>query len=574
MGEQMCGIAGLIGPSVQRQGIDSALAQATLAIGRRGPDATSNWRSEKLLLVHTRLAIIDLDKRSNQPMESKRWVLCYNGEIYNFRELRSELERLGHAFQTMSDTETLLLALEEWGIDRVLSRIAGMFAFIAYDKASGFVYAARDHLGIKPLVYGKTADGSIAIASNIPSVQALVGERQYRANAGALASYFILGGAYTLDTCVEGILRLDAAHCLEISPDGNTRIFRYWSPQFQDDFRIDDLVEIVAQYVIADVPSALFLSGGVDSSFLACVIKELDCFHLSSPEEAYAQTVADRLDRKLIRVEPDLEQYEKDHGEAIAFHGEPLMSVGIPLAVSRKVREHGFKMSISANGADELFLGYARTPSPEYTAPYLPVHDTPSVQFLSQQLRHIFRDRRHFQIPALQAELPSIEELFLTVTERFRLDGFPASASYRWSELMTYVLSDLNPTLDAASMFHSLEVRVPFLDHRIVQGVLSWDASELISPELGRKAPLKKYINRYLPPTFFQREKLGFSIHHDKLATISALGEEALNTARSSGYIHVSNAGVGTSFERDLIYLGNALHGYEKWRDIEVTCEV
>lgn len=563
----MCGIVGLIGPSVAKPGLSQSLAVAIEAIGLRGPDAAGQWVQGRVALGHSRLAIIDLDPRSNQPMESEHWVLCYNGEIYNFRELRTELKSLGHHFDTTSDTEVLLVALAHWGIEGALKRIAGMFAFIAYDKATGFTYAARDQLGIKPLIYAKADDGSVAIASNIPAVRGLLAGATFETNERALASYFVLGGAFTLETCLSGIFRLDAAHCLEISPSGEMRFFKYWHPEYQDDFRMEDLIEIVRQYVISDVPSALFLSGGVDSSFLACVIKEFDCFHLASPEEKYAQIVADRLGRRMVRVEPDLSEYEDDIRGAVAFHGEPMMSVGIPLCVSRRVREHGFKMAISANGADELFLGYSRTPTPEYTPPYLPIYESPSNRFLSQQLRHIFRDSRGFAIPSLEGILPSIQDIFADVTERYRLDGFPASASHRWTELMTYVLSDLNPTLDAASMYHSLEVRVPFLDHRIVQGVLSWDAKLLISPEYGRKAPLKEHLSKLFPPTFFQRRKEGFSIHADRLASISKLGDQALTRSRAQGYVELNPQASSRTYDRDLAYLGNALYAYETWRE-------
>ena len=565
----MCGIVGIVGDYVNARGDDAAakLQHGLQAIARRGPDGEGTWTHDRVMFGHVRLAIVDPDPRSNQPMESDNWTLCYNGEGYNFREIRKTLEGLGHTFVTQSDTEVLLLSLEQWGIEGCLSRIAGMFAFLAHNKATGQTYAARDHMGIKPLLYARDASGTLFLGSSITSIQKMCPDANFTINKTALASYFSLGGVHGSHTCFDGIERLDPAHYMEILPNGDLNIHKYWEPQYQSNFTMVDLIAIVREYQISDVQSALFLSGGVDSSFLACVYDDLDCFHLTSPEEPYAQMVADRFGRKLISVKPDLETYEADVEAATAFHGEPMMSVGIPLAVSREVNKHGYKMAISANGADELFLGYSRTPMPEYTPDYMPLHETPSKQFMVEQLQHIFRDDRNFEMPALRDVFPSMRDIYTQSLAEHRLEGFSVSASHRWVELMTYVLSDLNPTLDAASMYNSVEVRVPFLDHRIVQGVLSWDASVLVTPELGRKAPLKEHIAKYFPQTLYQRTKLGFSIHSEKLDDISKLSETALKQALKTKTIELQGGTQFGEYERDMIYLGNSLFGFSKWAD-------
>ena len=539
------------------------------AIARRGPDGQGTWTQSKVMFGHVRLAIVDPDPRSDQPMQSENWSLCYNGEIYNFRDIRETLEGLGHTFVTQSDTEVLLLSLEEWGIEGSLSRIAGMFAFLAYNKETRQTFAARDHMGIKPLLYARDASGTLFFGSSVTSIQKMCPEANFEINKSALASYFSLGGVHGNQTCYEGIERLDPAHYMEILPNGEITITKYWVPEYQSNFTMDDVISIVREYQIADVPSALFLSGGVDSSFLACVYDDLDCFHLTSPEEPYAQMVADRFGRKLTSVKPDLATYEADVEAATAFHGEPMMSVGIPLAVSREVKNHGYKMAISANGADELFLGYSRTPMPEYSPEYMPLHETTSKRFMVEQLQHIFRDDRNFELSALRDVFPSMRDIYIDSMSAHRLEGFPVSASHRWTELMTYVLSDLNPTLDAASMYNSVEVRVPFLDHRIVQGVLSWDASVLVTPELGRKAPLKRHIAKYFPQTLYQRTKLGFSIHSENLDDISKLSETALKQALDQKMLALHPSTRFGEYERDMIYLGNSLFGFSKWADAD-----
>jgi asparagine synthase (glutamine-hydrolysing) len=570
----MCGILGIVSDQmmVSRAGYSDSLSeysqrlsQGLCAIARRGPDGHGMWHQGRVMLGHVRLAIIDPNARSDQPMESENWVLCYNGEVYNFRDIRIELTALGHSFKTVSDTEVILRSLEQWGIEGCISRIAGMFAFLAVNKKNGVVYAVRDHMGIKPLLYSIDKKGAYYFGSSVTAIKAMRSDEDLEIDRGAIGSYMALGGVHGTHSVYKEIKKIPSAHYMEITPDGKSRVLKYWEPKYQTDFRLEDLISIVQEYQVSDVKSALFLSGGVDSSFLASVYGDFEYFHLTSPEEVYAQMVADRFRGNLIKVRPELSNYESDVEAAIAFHGEPMMSVGIPLAVSRELKANGYKMAISANGADELFLGYSRTPHPEYTPPYLPLHEAPSKRFLLQQLQHIFREGRNFSMADLDGLIPSIETLMHECLTQYHLDGFPTSASYRWTELMTYVLSDLNPTLDAASMFNSVEVRVPFLDHRIVQGVLSWDAAQLITPELGRKAPLKQHLAQYFPQTLYQRTKLGFSIHSDKLSEIAKLSENALGDSVDKKRISFTKSAFRGEYERDLIYLGSSLLGLAKW---------
>lgn len=564
----MCGIGGIYAPL--GLSINDGHRKILDAIGEemfeRGPDAGGVETGAQFGLVHRRLAIIDLDERSNQPMESQDWVLAYNGEIYNFRAIRAELETR-QSFRTSSDTEVLLLALQEWGLERTLERIAGMFAFLAYNKKENVFYAVRDHMGIKPLVMTRLQDGAYAFASSAAALVNAQPERRYATFKPALASFFTLGAPFTRSTVYEGIERVEPATYLRFTPDGQFTAHRYWQPQYQPHFTMQDLLDVVAEYEISDVPSALFLSGGVDSTFLAAATKNLDCFHLYSPETHYAKEVANRFGRKFVCVKPEFSNYEENMARVMQFHGEPLMSCGIPFSVSSEIAAQGYKMAISANGADELFHGYPRTPAPEATPDYLPSHETESYRWFSQQLAHIFRDSRNFDLPSLQDELPSLIDIGNEAISSFRLhDDFPPSASYRWFELMSYVLHDLNPTLDAASMLNSIEVRVPFLDKRVVEGVLSWDASRLITPQLGRKAPLKAYLSQYFPVSFFQRPKLGFSIDKELLGPIASLGQKAMSRFEAKGFISFKKRAEFGEVSRDAVYLANSCLAYDLWQ--------
>lgn len=561
----MCGIAGFVMPRGASLGKEqeSILDRCSAALRPRGPDGNGKWLGERVGFVHRRLAVIDTDQRSNQPMESERWVLSYNGEIFNFFSLRRELKR-DTAFETTSDTEVLLRALDVWGLEGALARCAGMFAFLAYDKTTGITYAARDRMGIKPLVYSRLGDGSFVFASSVGAVVAGMPDYGWREYRPAIASFFVLGAPFTTTSVFEGIERLAPAHYLALQPDGSFAKHRYWSPNYKPDFSIEDLVDVVIEHQIADVQSALFLSGGVDSTFLASVTRDLDCFHLTSPERGYAKAVARRYDRKFVEVSPSLEGYVDSLQEVAAFHGEPLMSSGIPYAVSRAMSECGYKMAISANGADELLHGYPRTPIPEHAPSYLPLHESPSYTWFFEQLSHVFRDSRNFHLRDYADYVPNLVDIGYNATRHFHLSNFPPSASFRWFELMTYVLHDLNATLDAASMANGLEVRVPFLDHRIVEGVLSWHGSLLVTERFGRKAPLKAHLRSDFPRSFFNRPKVGFSIDEARLTPIVENDRETLKRMTHSGFVRLNSEEFGHA-ERDRIYLEKSCVAFEAW---------
>ena len=330
---------------------------------------------------------------------------------------------------------------------------------------------------------------------------------------------------------------------------------------------MDDLIDIVLEYRNADVKSALFLSGGIDSTFLASVINDLDFFHLNSPELSYANKVAKHYDKPLVVVNPDAQNYFDGLKKVSQTFGEPLMSCGIPYSVSAAVVDSGYKMAISANGADELFLGYPRTPL-DLSLKQLNKYDTNANKWFDYQIAHIFRQKNHFSIEEYDSYIPSFADISSNVIKNCSLSNFDATANYRWIELMTYVLNDLNPTLDAASMANSLEVRVPFLDHRIVQGVLSWPVERLYDIDLGRKAPLKKHILPVFGQGFIHRPKLGFSIDGTVLATINKQIENDYAEMLKADFIKVNHElSKSMSFERDMVLLKPMCQVYKVWKN-------
>lgn len=563
----MCGIGGIYAlhsGGIQEEELNGLSRMKNFMLNR-GPDASGMMQRGKIAFVHTRLSIIDLDARSNQPMESGNWVLTYNGEIVNFKEIREQLKQ-NYTFKTSSDTEVLLYALEEWGLVKTLEKCAGMFAFLAYDKAKKSLFAVRDRLGIKPLFVHRHQNDVYWLASTPAAITAALPANEWKIYKPALGSFFAFGAPFTRSSSIDDIEQIPPAHYAEITPDGLYKLHRYWKPQFQENFTLDDMINIIAEYKISDVKSALFLSGGIDSTFLASILGEIDFFHLDSMEKCYANLVAEKYKRELTVVKPSAIDYIEGIKKTCITYGEPLMSSGIPAVVAAEAVCHGYKMAISANGADELFLGYPRTPLLEFSGK-LPSHEEQSVKWFSSQISHIFREKRHFSIKEYDNFIPSLLDISYSVIKSSILDNFPASSSYRWLELITYVQNDLNPTLDAASMANSLEVRVPFLDHRIVQGVLSWSENRICNTKFGRKAPLKQFLSKDFSDDFLNRPKLGFSIDQNVLREIANEVDASFKTMQSSGFITINLSERKQNFERDILYLKASCFMYSLWKE-------
>jgi len=527
----------------------------------RGPDSNGIWFDSRISIVHRRLAIVDTNKRSTQPMESKTWVICLNGEIINYKELKKTLKEKIQ-FKTSSDTEVLLQAIEFFGLKETLNKIAGMFAFLAYNKKTQTLYAVRDHLGIKPLFYSACQNNSVYFASSASAIQKANKNHFGKINNKALSSFFQLGATFTAESCFENIKRLGPAEILSISPNGSQSITKYWEPKYDPSFSVDDLMTIIQEYKYSDVKSAIFLSGGIDSSFLVSTIGDLDCFHLDSPEKKFAEAVAIKYKRKIQIVKPTASDYFESLRECTQSFGEPLMSAGIPGVVSAAIKRTGYKMAISANGADELFYGYPRTPIIGLKEPNLYPEDGVQNNFFSYQYNHIFRHSEHYKIKSIDYKKSSKHGFELS--KQFYMQNFPAHASYRWFELMTYVLHDLNATLDAASMHYGIEVRVPFLDHRIVQGVLSWEPEKIVTSQFGRKSPLKQVLSKDFGPSFLSRPKQGFSINDGMYQKIEKRENEILSKYIKNGFIEIKSK-ITDLYERDINYLKKSVLAFHLW---------
>lgn len=503
----MCGIAGYI----SKENPTDQVFKMWQHLEKRGPDAFGSWSDGEVNLYHTRLSILDLSSSGNQPMETDRWVIVYNGEIYNYHELKKKISF--REWRSGNDAETLLFYIDEFGIDQALNDAEGMFAIAAYNKIEKKLYLATDPFGIKPMFF-TWSNEYFAFASSPGALTHL--QDKWALDRQALIDMLALGS--TKDPLFQRISKLPGGIKLTYDFQNKNQLIERWYFRKEHNCTDVDLIEALKHSIqiskVADVPSFIFLSGGIDSTIIASQCKHMNAVHLASPEESYAKLAAEKYSNTLFFIDP-VNFSAKECLEDYAFQsGDCSMAAIIPYIVSKEVSKFG-KVAISANGADELFFGYNR------------MLDNVSVT----QFNHIFRN--------------GISHKWGT---------FSDFGTTRDLELKTYIHYDLNKTLDFASMCHSLEVRVPYLNRTLVEMALSIPRSQHVNG-YGNKSILKKFLKEEgFDNTFINRSKLGFSLHtepidyaHLKVDGLKLLrGEFGINThfhnARDARYFEASAA--------------------------------
>lgn len=573
----MCGIGGIIFKNKNEEN-DLAipkLEKIKLAQSKRGPDSSGTYSDTKAYLVHNRLSIIDLNPTGAQPMEYGDWVIVFNGEIYNYRELKDQLVQLSHSFIGSSDTEVLLHMISEYGIKETLSKLTGIFAICAYNKVTGDYFLTRDRMGEKPLFYFIDSNETLFFASNPGAIVKALPENNWKLDKEGLWEYFAMGGIVSNRTLFEGIKRLDAA-TLYSSIHGTISIEKYWTPKFHSRVTLDDMKGAIRNAItsrtVSDVPIVLFLSGGVDSSTVAAVLKDIDAIHLISPEVDKARDVARLFNMKFKVVEPQNFDISASLLEYAEFSGEPTMAGFIPYVTSKEVSSD-YKVAISANGADELFFGYTRIPTPGIPDSFFnnrhaahKINVNARSMNPDQQIFNVFRHPSNFNVPILgklKNENDVVNLINSCVTPLS--PEFPASSKYRWFELMTYVKGDLNNTLDFSSMANSLEVRAPFLDHTLVELALSLDERQHISHKNGRKHFLKEILNEEkVPSHIWERDKIGFSLIDSYLKSIEGLKNKACDSFHKEGFLQITPKSAYKG--RDTSYLKSTALGFYYWK--------
>ncbi|HEV2424117.1 MAG TPA: asparagine synthase (glutamine-hydrolyzing) [Terriglobia bacterium] len=574
----MCGICGYA--AFDAFAGEPPLGAMTAALAHRGPDGSATWRDEKrrIGLGHTRLSIIDLQSGA-QPMKSvdSRFVIVFNGEIYNFRSLRQELNNLGHAFATQSDTEVILEAYRRWG-NCCLERLRGMFAFALYDTRDHKLFLARDRTGVKPL-YHHRGNGGFIFGSELKALLAAPAVPR-RLDYQALAEFLRLGYALPPATFFSDVRELEPGSWLELSPSGIAR-GQFWEwRRTPADWGEDDALEISEQalieslrdHLVSDVPIGAFLSGGIDSSLLVALLVrklgvQIDTFHVRFSESRYdeseyARAVAERLGTHHHEVMADDLGRSGDDVKALDFADRVLAQFDQPFGdssaiptylVCREIRKH-VKVAISGDGGDEMFGGYSRFWYADLAhrlagmPPWLLWGVTKTSSALRMFSPDGFRETRRLLTAAApgngdrllsicnyigRAELPLVlqpaaYERVGDYEPRFGLNGLsggPSGADLIDSTVRFTLPGDYLRKVDIMSSAHGLEVRVPFLGEPVLECAAQLPHS-LKYRGSRNKLLLRKLAERYLPPKVAAKPKWGFGIPLD--GWLGRLGREAV----------------------------------------------
>lgn len=549
----MCGIAGLwrLHPPVEEE----ELRRLCAALVHRGPDGEGIWLhpSGKLGLAHRRLAIVDLSEAGAQPMESPsgRSRIVFNGEIYNFPELRQELSRRGWCFRSRSDTEVILALYEQEGI-ACLEWLRGMFAFALWDEAERCLWLVRDRLGIKPVYY--YWDGvCFAFASELGP---LVRLRHFDALLDATAVWDFLTYHYipAPKSIYRHVRKLEAGTWLRVDLErGQLQQQRYWRlpaveeramSESEAEAQLEELLDtVVREHLLADVPLGAFFSGGVDSSVVVAYARRYqplwvftaDFDSAQKSERVYAEAAARHLGVRQSVVKLTGEDFFPSIERFVQVYGEPFGdSSGIAvMAISRAARGV-VKAVLSGDGGDELFGGYLRSGA-DVGQNGLPLRSRRVVPWLLRTLptrrgqRWLWQwlvpeerivqsalwlqqgQKRRFFSSEFLALLPAEYE-----EEWFVREHVPAGLSpvrqRLLLDLQTWLPEKMLVKVDRAAMAFGLEVRVPLVDHRIVEWVCRVPEHLLWSPQRGGKWLLKRLLQRELPAELVYRPKKGFSI--------------------------------------------------------------
>lgn len=531
------------------------------SLAHRGPDAAGEWRADGVYMGHRRLSIIDLTT-GDQPMASAdgRYVVVFNGEIYNFRELRRRLIDDGAAFKTQSDTEVILEGYRRWSTG-VVEHLEGMFAFVLWDRRERAVFAARDRLGIKPLCWSWTGN-SLVIASTLEPFVSL--GRFSRLNLPALRDLLALDYVPSPRTILEGVQKLEPGTRLEWRPGSAApAIDGYWKPPVKDpsskvpdDFEIEHLLErSVKQQMVSDVPIGAFLSGGVDSSLLVALMarhsgRPVRTFSVAYEdpefdESSTAALVAERFGTEHVRL-PDRGIASEELIALLGRLDEPFCDpTFVPLfALSEMTRRH-VKVALSGDGGDEIFGGYAKylTPGAGHGSRRLfPLVDRSlrtirwrprgASRFYSlaapPEERRRFSSARYGDFPVFRKDMRQlltrrhqegceIEDYFDYWEKKAARYGDASEADVLMRvDLETYLSENCLVKTDRASMLASLEVRVPYLDEELVDRIAPLPAEKKIHD--GRlKALLMPVAQRLLPEAVWNRPKHGFNVPLDKM---------------------------------------------------------
>ena len=561
----MCGIAGIYHLQTAKP-VDEARVRAMAdALAHRGPDGDGVWTAPGVGLGHRRLSIIDLAGGA-QPMASadEQAVLIFNGEIYNFRELRFELEALGHIFHSQSDTEVILEAWLRWGPE-CLAKLNGMFAFAIHDNRRGCLFLARDRLGVKPLHYAELSDGSLIFGSELKAL--LVHPLLRRIpDFSAIDDYLGLGYVPDAASIVAGVRKLPAGHYLMLrrgAPMPPPAM--WWDVSFADrekgstaaleEALADKMRAAVTSRMIADVPLGAFLSGGVDSSAVVALMAEASRAAVKTcsigfddpdfDESRFAALISERFATDHHRRVVSADDYRLIDTLARAFDEPFADASALPTYRVSQLARETVKVALSGDGADEVFAGYRRhsffnteekirrlLPGRWRTSLFATLGRVyPKLDWAPQLLRaktsfqELGRSSEEAYADAVGVTSRPLRQRLYSDSARRELQGHRAENRYiaamraapardaldraQYADLKIWLPGDILTKVDRTSMAVGLEVREPLLDHRLVEFGARLPVAMRVRGATG-KWLMKRAMRRYLPDEILTRRKMGF----------------------------------------------------------------
>jgi len=609
----VCGLAGIVD---FRAGADAEQARRMAELlAHRGPDDSATWSEREVALGFRRLAILDLSPAGRQPMADAedRYRIVHNGEVYNYRELRRALEARGRRFRSHTDTEVILTAYAEWG-DACVERFNGMWAFAIWDRAERRLFCSRDRFGVKPLYYRRS--GERLVFASEPGA--------FRADSQPLApnervirdflEYSLL--EHTQETFFDGIVQLPAGHSLTFD-DRGLRVSQYWQLEPHDAPAEDPVDEVRELFVDAvrlrlrsDVRVGTCLSGGVDSSAIACVVdrllqteaentesigdrQEVFTVYFDDPpidERPYAAAVVEQINARSHMISFSATDLVEKLPAIVEAQSEPFRTTSIAAQwfVMREAKRAGIKVMLDGQGGDEILAGYhgyfgyffanlllegrLRTLSSELAA-YRGVHGASYATVVGALARPFVPPAIAWKVHARRNGSAALlhPQLRRQAPTAFPpANGFPDRFRRQLHFGLTRRLPELLRYEDRSSMIHSIEARVPFLDYRLVQLMFSLDARHLI--EDGKtKAVLRRALGDLLPPIVRERvSKIGFATPEARWLR-GPLGALAADVFRSREFRDRGFVDARAAEDRLRRHqAGQDTAGYELWRALSL----
>ena len=566
----MCGI---VGAALQREVAARTTLHLEAAIDRlahRGPDERGAWCENEVHLGFRRLSIIDLSDCGSQPMASPdgRYVIVFNGEIYNFPALRADLETKGETFRGHSDTEVLLRVFLREGLESCLRKLRGMFAFAVWDREQKVLSLARDRLGVKPLVYAETPRG-VLFASEIQALFALDPTLSREPDYASLDHYLTFQYIPAPLSGFAAIHKLPPAHAMTVKYGRVERVFRYWDVDLERRSTLgfgeacealrEKILEATRLRLVSDVPLGAFLSGGVDSSITVAAMAKLG----ASPLRTFSIGFEDERFNELPYAREVAQHLGTEHHEmvvkadavgvmpAMIDHlGEPLADNSVmPTYYISKFARTGVTVALTGDGGDEVFAGYRRfyqirrlewlarrgllpvwrglrrltvalenRARPKKRLRRFPVSRADEMLTLQglDRYKHLLAffsdsEKQTLLTPALRQKIGASRTTEY-LASHFERAGDDVVNRYLYLDLTTYLPEDILFKVDITSMANSLECRSPFLDHELIEFAATLPGRYKLSPMGRHKHILKEAFAPWLPPGFMDRPKKGFSV--------------------------------------------------------------